>query len=108
MQVYYGWRKVCVEFTKRMDPDLGFYYFTSSHSRFYEGDMPDFSKKSSKPSKLRRAPKRELQGNVGRRISFPVRGSLSVRATFHNVPVDLPPLPNTCVSTRVTSEHAYS
>lgn len=35
----YTWRKVCTEFTKRLDPDLGFYYFTSSHDRFYESQL---------------------------------------------------------------------
>ena len=25
----YTWRKVCIEFAKRLDPDIGYYYFTS-------------------------------------------------------------------------------
>ena len=29
-----------------------------------------------------------------RRATMPVRGSLSVRPTFHNVPLELPPPPN--------------
>jgi hypothetical protein len=33
-------------------------------------------------------------GSVGRSVSLRVRGSLSVRATFHNVPVDIPPPPS--------------
>ena len=32
----YNWRKVCVEFSKRMSPNLRFYYHTSRHDRFYE------------------------------------------------------------------------
>ena len=48
--VYYGWRKVLEEFIKRMDPELPFYYHTSSHCRFYEGMMPKFSVKPSKQS----------------------------------------------------------
>lgn len=70
--------------------------------------MPLFSEKPKKTRKERRAPRRELVGAVGRRVSFPVRGSLSVRADFHNVPVSLPPLPDTSISARIASEHAYS
>ena len=35
----YTWQKVCIEFTKRLDPDIGYY---SSHDRFYEGERPHF------------------------------------------------------------------
>ena len=55
-----------IEFMKRMNPDLPFYYYTSAHTRFYEGVMPDFSVPGSKPRKLRRAPQRELLGPGGR------------------------------------------
>ena len=34
-QVRFGFRKACVEFKKRLDPDLPFYYHTSSHSHFF-------------------------------------------------------------------------
>lgn len=35
-------------------------------------------------------PRREQPGtNVGRRVTMATRGSSSVRATFHNVPIDL-------------------
>ena len=47
LQVYYGWRKVVIEFSKRLDPELPFYYYTSGHSRFLlilqtkqEGELP--------------------------------------------------------------------
>ena len=40
--VQYEWRKLCNEFTKRMDPELPFYYHTSHHDRFYEGPRPSF------------------------------------------------------------------
>ncbi len=39
------WRKCCIQFSKRSDPDLGFYYFSSSYDRFYEGDRPNFDNK---------------------------------------------------------------
>ena len=29
-QVKFGWRKVCIECQKRIDPDLPFYYFTAA------------------------------------------------------------------------------
>lgn len=106
--MYYGWRKICLEFLKRMNPDLPFYYYTSSHHRFYEGEMPSFSEMPKKPKKPKRAPRRELMGDIGRRLSMPVRGSLSVRAEFHNVPVDLPPLPDACITTQILSEHSYA
>lgn len=38
----YTWRKCCIEFAKRLDPDIGFYYFSSSHDHFYEGERPHF------------------------------------------------------------------
>lgn len=36
-QVQLEFRKMSMEFMKRMDPDLPFYYFTSAHDRFLEG-----------------------------------------------------------------------
>lgn len=94
-QVKYGFHKACLEFTKRIDPDLTFYYHTSSHTRFYEGLLPNFIEASSKSKrKNRRVPRREQPAAFApRRASMPVRGSLSLRAQFHNVPVELPPLP---------------
>ena len=56
VQVLYGWRRVTHEFVKRIDPDLPFYYYTSAHSRFYEGEMPDFESKPHKLSKTKRTP----------------------------------------------------
>ena len=37
------WRKVCAEITKRQDPDLPYFYHTSAHDRFYEGERPSFN-----------------------------------------------------------------
>ena len=56
-----------------------------------------------------RAPRRELLiSSLSRRATLPVRSSLSVRATFHNVPVSLPPLPSSGISSRISAEHAYT
>ena len=35
---------MCAEYSKRMDRDLPFYYYTTKHERFYEGDRPSFDK----------------------------------------------------------------
>ena len=94
-----------VEFKKRLDPDLPFFYYTSAHSRFYEGAMPEFSVPAAKPRKLRRAPQRELLG-ASHRVTLAVRGSGSIRATFHNIPVDLPPPPSS--TSQFISEHSYA
>lgn len=59
--------------------------------------MPNFDEPPNpdKPKKPKRAPRREQPGaNVGRRIKMAERGSGSVRATFHNTPVGLPPPPS--------------
>ena len=45
--IYRFW-KVTHEFLKRMDPDLPFYYHTSTRTKFYEGVMPAFDTKPSK------------------------------------------------------------
>ena len=42
-QVWYGWRKVYLVFMKHNDPELPFYYHTSTHTRFYGTEMPDFN-----------------------------------------------------------------
>ena len=46
-------------------------------------------------------------GTHGRRALFPVRGSLSVRAQFHNVPVSLPPPPSVTPAERLIAELSY-
>ena len=103
----YTWRKVCIEFLKRLDPDLGFYYFTSSHDRFYEGERPNFDEKSRqvtrKPQRVRR---REQPSNLAfGRATLPVPGSQSTRMKFHNLPLELPPAPNTQSHVH---EHSYA
>ena len=62
---------------------------------------------AEKQRQLSHPPRRELLGsNVGRRITFAVRGAGSIRSTFHNMPVELPPLPTE--SGNVLLEHAYA
>ena len=104
-QVLFGWRKVTYEFVKRMDPDLPFYYHTSTHNRFYEGEMPDFNTKPKKTPQSRRTPRYELLG-ADNRVTFAVRNSGSIRAMFHNAPVELPPPPGTY--NQLHHEHTYA
>lgn len=92
-----------MEFSKRLNRDLPFYYHTSAHQRFFEGDRPDFSEPRLEP-RVQRAARRELMTAVGGRTSLAKRGATSIRAKFHNVPVELPPPPN--VPTHLT-EHEY-
>ena len=106
LQVMYGWRKVCLEYAKRLDPDLPFFYHTSTHQRFYEGDMPSFSLPPKK-QKTRRVARRELAtGNIGGRVTMAQRGAGSIRAQYHNIPVELPSPPGTGLQHRF--EHSYS
>ncbi len=105
-QVKLGWRKICLEFKKRLNPDLPFYYFTSSHDRFYEGERPSFDQPARKPRKSIRLPSIESSAVFkSGRASLPRNKSLHVRAQFHNPPVECPPPPS--VPTHI-SEHTYS
>ena len=105
-EVKYGVRKVYSEFMKRVDPNLPFYYHTSCHTRYYEGPLPDFDQPPKKKVKKQRVPRREQPAAFGpRRATMPVRGSLSVRPKFHNLPLELPPPPNTPF---VSFEHSYA
>ena len=102
----YTWRKVCIEFAKRQDPDLGFYYFTSAHDRFYEGERPHFDEKTRKV-RSKRVRRREQPANLMfGRATLPVASAKSTRMKFHNLPVELPPVPNT--ETQHIYEHSYS
>ena len=87
-----------------MDPDLPFYYHTSKHSRYYEGEMPEFSVQPVK-TKSKKLPRYELLGE-NNRVTFSVRGGSSIQAQFHNIPVDLPPPPGT--DNPSLHEHSYA
>ena len=47
-EVKFGMRKIVTEFPKRVDPQLPFYYHTSTHAQYYEGPHPDFDKEPRK------------------------------------------------------------
>ena len=109
--VQYEWRKCCLEFVKHLDPSLPFFYFTSSHDRFYEGPRPDFSQPSTNKSKRNprhQRPRRfEQSGSLAKgRATLPVPGTRSLRMQFHNIPVDMPPPPSLHKQIH-TIEHSY-
>lgn len=89
------WRKLCIEFTKRVDPGLPFYYYTAAHDRFAEGPLSNFdvkkqSKRNPRHMRVRRA---ELLQTDTRRVTLPQPGSKSTRMQFHNIPISIPPPP---------------
>lgn len=105
-QVQVGWRKICLEFAKRTDPALPFYYYTSSHDRFYEGERPHFDTKSRKKKKIQRLP--AVESSVvfkSGRATMPLNRSLNIRAQFHNPPTSCPPPPSVPIH---LSEHSYT
>lgn len=87
-QVQYAWRKICVEFQKRISPDLSFYYYTAAHDRFYEGLCPCFSVEAKKTTskRLQRREQVHAASLSSGRASLPVRGTLTVRPKFHKHP----------------------
>ena len=104
-QVKFGIRKVYAEFTKRLDPDLPFYYHTASHTRFYEGPLPEFNEAPVTKPKTKKVPRREQPTAFAPcRATMPVRGTLSVRPKFHNLPLELPPPPGEPIH---LSDHSY-
>lgn len=106
-QVTFGFRKMCTEFNKRLDPNLPYFYHTSSHTRYSEGPLPDFSQATTKKRrKSRKVPRREQPvAFTLQRATLPVHGSISVQTQFHNQPIDLP-LPPTAL--QHVLEHSYS
>ena len=95
--VQFAWRHVCIEFTKRIDGDLPFFYFSSFHDHFFEGKRPGFNTpQESKASTCNPRVKRSetLVGQVVQRCTLPTPGAQSVRMKYHNVPIEVPPPPN--------------
>ena len=55
------WMKIGIEFNKRLDSELPFFYSSTVHDRFYEGEQPDFNQKPSKEPQQQRVPQHETQ-----------------------------------------------
>ncbi len=93
---------------KRLDPSLPFYYHTSTHDRFYEGDRPSFDEKrgmSKGNPRAQRLRAVEQLSHMQGRVTLPAPGSRSIRSTYHNKPVDQPPPPS---QVNPLSEHNYA
>ena len=107
-EVKFSWRKICNEYEKRNDPDLPYFYYTSNHDRFYEGDRPDFDIPSTQsPRKMSRVSRAESMATSmfsSGKASLPSHKTLHTRAIFHNPPEELPPPPN--IPTYI-SKHLY-
>ena len=108
----FGWRKICNEFAKRWDKELPFYYYTSRHERFFEGERPNFNifqKPKSNP-RHQRVRLREHPGNlVSGRATLVQSGAKSIRRQFHNIPVELPPPPTSSINpNQHAGEHSYA
>ena len=108
--VQFAFRKCCNEFCKLLSPDLSFWYYTSSHDRFYDGMRPEFSEtqgrsRSSRNPRNQRVREYEQPAGVlmSRRATLPQPGARSTRMTYHNLPRELPPLQHTLLT-----EHSYS
>ena len=81
----FGWRKSCEELTKRMDPDLPYYYHTSTRNIAYfmsQNLMNQFTEKKQKNSNL--LEENLLVATVGGRVTVVPHGSVSIRSQFHN------------------------
>ena len=88
-------RKITQEFTKQVDPDLPFYYWTGVNERYNYGSLKSFNKQSkSGTERLDRVTvsRRADPGVfVAGRATLPQRGTLTVRAQFHAAPERLSP-----------------
>ena len=61
-----------------MDPQLHYYYHTSTHRRLYEGELPGCNENLLRKSK--RVARRELlTGNIGERATLAQHGAASIR-----------------------------
>ena len=104
-------RKTCNEFSKRIDKDLPFYYYTSTNERFHEGERPDFNKfaKPTKNPRHQRVRAREQPANLAvGRATYIQTGSKSIRRKFHNVEIELPPPPESSSQVNIQAEHSYA
>ena len=106
--VRFVWRKLCNEFSKRLNRELPFFYCTSKNERFIEADRPSFNifQRPKKNPRHQRFQTREQPGNLAPgRATLIAAGAQSVRRRFHNLPVELPPPP---LQTAITDEHSYA
>jgi hypothetical protein len=90
-----NYRKIEQEFVKRIDPELGFFYWTGVSERYNTGPLESFNQ--HKEGEVERLDKIQLSRRadpgvfVANRASIPQKGKLSVRAQFHVAPEVLLP-----------------
>ena len=83
-------------FSRRIDPDLKFYYWTGAKHHYNEFDLPLFNR-PTKEGAIERLDKVRLsrQGDPGifvaNRASLSQKGQLTACAQFHQAPVELSP-----------------
>ena len=105
------WRKVCNEFSKRIYPELPFYYYTATHDRFYECDRDSFD--VSKPSKSnprnQRVKAQEQPGNltIGRATFIRPGPKSTIRREFHMRSIEIAPPPSSTIEQIIATEHSY-
>ena len=78
--------------TQVCEENRSIFYSTSSHSRFYEGEMLDFNAKPNITPREKHLPQCKPLG-TNNRVTLSVRSSASIRTKFHNLSIDLPPPP---------------
>lgn len=93
-QLSQRWPIICREFSKRIDNSLPFFYWSTKHDRFREGDRPSFDElPAGETQRLEhhRVRRQEIPTLiVTGRATLPSR-TLSVRAQFHQTTNNLAP-----------------
>lgn len=110
-KVMIEWRKVCIEFAKRINPDIPFYYYTTNHDRFYEGDQDGFDvfKKSKSNPRNQRVKTQEQPGKlaIGTATLIKHGPKSTIRREFHMPAIEIAPPPTLNIEQIISSEHSY-
>ena len=97
------WRQICNDFSKWIDKDLPF-IITPLQMR----DTMKAKGQTSINPRHQRVRTREQPGNLAMgRATFIQAGSKSIRRQFHNLPVELPPPPESSYRVNIKAEHSY-
>ena len=102
--------KICIEYSKRIDKDHPFHYYTSKHNGFFEGERPTFNKYIKPKQNPRQQQLRTVEQPgvfAAGRTTMIKTGEKSTRRQFHQVPVELPPPPETAIPDLIAIEHSY-
>ncbi|KAI8517795.1 hypothetical protein Bbelb_038120 [Branchiostoma belcheri] len=96
-ELHARWPTEVREFSKRIDPDLPFYYWTSSER--YRGDelYPSFNEAGNKTLRLHRIQscrREDASIFTSARGFLPVRNRATIRQMIHRPEVPLPEVPN--------------